>query len=238
MSIIYFNPRSPYGERLLSAVSDICVSIFQSPLPLRGATLPFLMRSSGSLFQSTLPLRGATCFNAGHADGAPNFNPRSPYGERHTAGIQSVEPVDFNPRSPYGERLYTIGTKQNQKKFQSTLPLRERPRWSSGRVAMRIFQSTLPLRGATTRVWFWMMKKAEFNPRPPYGERLLVFGRNINGSIFQSTLPLRGATNPPIPALWLPQFQSTLPLRGATGEEYFLKFSQEISIHAPLTGSD
>ena len=53
-------------------------------------------------FQSTLPLRGATCFDAGHADGAPNFN----------------------PRSPYGERLHVLFSGGNINGFQSTLPLR------------------------------------------------------------------------------------------------------------------
>ena len=55
-----------------------------------------------------------------------------------------------------------------------------------------------------------------FNPRSPYGER----------------------RNPPIPALWLPQFQSTLPLRGATIEGVNDDLPDLISIHAPLTGSD
>ena len=79
------------------------------------------------IFQSTLPLRGATSRPPKPGMSAGYFNPRSPYGERrpsgaHTdrvsgisihapltgsddsAGAQSTEPVDFNPRSPYGER--------------------------------------------------------------------------------------------------------------------------------------
>ena len=78
-----FNPHSPCGERLPRlniiapfhpisihtplAGSDIkslkslnVVAIFQSTLPLRGATLSLSTRSACSIFQSTLPLRGAT----------------------------------------------------------------------------------------------------------------------------------------------------------------------------------
>ena len=56
----YFNPRSPYGERL------------------ENYTLP----EATAEFQSTLPVRGATDRLAEDKLGAKNFNPRSPYGER------------------------------------------------------------------------------------------------------------------------------------------------------------
>ena len=55
-----------------------------------------------------------------------------------------------------------------------------------------------------------------FNPRSPYGERL---DGSTNGS---------GAL----------KFQSTLPLRGATYYKYQTLADINISIHAPLTGSD
>ena len=99
------------------------------------------------------------------------------------------------------------------------------------------FQSTLPLRGATSAACSssaWIE--------------------------FQSTLPLRGATNEACEAIVGDTFQSTLPLRGATGPSarsgpetrYFnprspcgerLDYDRgtrecEISIHAPLAGSD
>ena len=78
-----FNPRSPYGERLdclefcqllrrisihtplagsdsLILPSRVLVSIFQSTLPLRGATKSSPNCTPRFEFQSTLPLRGAT----------------------------------------------------------------------------------------------------------------------------------------------------------------------------------
>ena len=78
------------------------------------------------------------------------------------------------------------------------------------------FQSTLPLRGAT----YFLVSKWKI-------------------SKFQSTLPLRGATF----ALCcfsfkFAGFQSTLPLRGATKRALQEAGRTQISIHAPLTGSD
>ena len=59
----YFNPRSPYGERHFNVDLTADDGLFQSTLPLRGATFPSVARSLIVLgFQSTLPLRGATQF--------------------------------------------------------------------------------------------------------------------------------------------------------------------------------
>ena len=79
----YFNPHSPCGERHVDAMPHSWVDIFQSTLPLRGATrvrgdgttmlvisihtplagsdeLNVLHQPIKLQFQSTLPLRGAT----------------------------------------------------------------------------------------------------------------------------------------------------------------------------------
>ena len=56
---------------------------FQSTLPARGATLRGMcVLRNGFLFQSTLPARGATVFVRYIRFQLPNFNPRSPRGER------------------------------------------------------------------------------------------------------------------------------------------------------------
>ena len=78
------------------------------------------------------------------------------------------------------------------------------------------FQSTLPLRGATNCIGYGRLIFAHFNPRSPYGER-------------QKWDTMSGSDQ---------LFQSTLPLRGATPEDYFDTIIVDISIHAPLTGSD
>ena len=80
--IYNFNPRSPYGERLftsfmmsfpfisihapltgsdhIDAREEAGFTVFQSTLPLRGATVKCGGSKTTNLFQSTLPLRGAT----------------------------------------------------------------------------------------------------------------------------------------------------------------------------------
>ena len=55
--------------------------LFQSTLPLRGATEPEDILAMSEIFQSTLPLRGATDASRPSLD-ARNFNPHSPCGER------------------------------------------------------------------------------------------------------------------------------------------------------------
>ena len=101
--------------------------IFQSTLPARGATHIVLhVVQMPRPFQSTLPARGATAIQ--RADGrlrcisihapregsdcpahpperpVPDFNPRSPRGERPARLSGSTGRTNCNPRSPRGER--------------------------------------------------------------------------------------------------------------------------------------
>ena len=168
-----FNPRSPCGERLSSAcVHAIVLSYFNPRSPCGERHFVSGTHSTGALFQSTLPVWGATAWRgykserrgisihaprvgSDHrrvhpADDHADFNPRSPGGERrrsaagwcrqraisiHAPRVGSDRqrspshppPTYFNPRSPCGERrVYS------------------RPAWTG-----RIFQSTLPVWGAT-----------------------------------------------------------------------------------------
>ena len=144
-----FNPRSPYGERPPNCWPTAKRRLFQSTLPLRGATSAPTVIVRKQRFQSTLPLRGAT--------GAwIRFNPLD--GFQSTLPLRGATPVtvddlaahmDFNPRSPYGERPALIRCATNYRRFQSTLPLR----------------------GATCPGAPFSPPTCNFNPRSPYGER-------------------------------------------------------------------
>ena len=123
------------------------------------------------------------------------------------------------------------------------------------------FQSALPLRGAT----LYHLRKGQrsnFNPRSPCGERHRIDSGQPAIYIFQSALPLRGATYPIFDEAYREKlFQSALPLRGATAyagsdilnDELFQSALPlrgatahvvrglqrgNISIRAPLAGSD
>ena len=59
-----------------------------------------------------------------------DFNPRSPCGERRSAGRDLLSYAHFNPRSPCGERQLALKKYQEAQKFQSTLPVWGATKWS------------------------------------------------------------------------------------------------------------
>ena len=81
-AVVYFNPRSPCGERPLFVV----VTIYQLAISIHA-----LLAESDQ-------------FRAGCQPGRQNFNPRSPCGERRAYLRWDNGIADFNPRSPCGER--------------------------------------------------------------------------------------------------------------------------------------
>ena len=56
----YFNPRSLYRERRAKDLRKAMISVFQSTLPIQGATQCSDWCSQFNQFQSTLPIQGAT----------------------------------------------------------------------------------------------------------------------------------------------------------------------------------
>ena len=174
---IYFNPRSPCGERPQAyLMAAQLAELFQSTLPVWGATnagdiIPFycnisihaprvgsdatrLITSAGLLgFQSTLPVWGATGPepDQGHFLQISIHAPR--VGSDRLLHSRCRLHPDFNPRSPCGERPGRPPTCPGPLPFQSTLPV-----WGATSIRsrsqrmVRIFQSTLPVWGATHNV--------------------------------------------------------------------------------------
>ena len=56
----HFNPRSPCGERPCSSTKECSAWLFQSTLPVWGATKSGFLQARAKIFQSTLPVWGAT----------------------------------------------------------------------------------------------------------------------------------------------------------------------------------
>ena len=84
ISLSYFYPRSPYGERLgsfFNSPSSHSISI-HALLTESDYSLVTIIPSNFS-FLSTLSLRRATAPNHNPCSRSRNFYPRSPYGERH-----------------------------------------------------------------------------------------------------------------------------------------------------------
>ena len=168
-----FNPRSPCGERPIHNVgNNIPDDISIHALLAESDGGPCQDHRFHARFQSTLSLRRATLRRGTDVGKCPNFNPRSPCGERlqrpvkrprrqrfqstlslrraTTAGqVLTKTADDFNPRSPCGERLAGVDSTAEDAVFQSTLSLRRAtPTWGLSRRTSR-FQSTLSLRRAT-----------------------------------------------------------------------------------------
>ena len=107
---IHFNPRSPWGERRGSSARQAFSYYISIHAPRGGSDvlllLCFLVRLA---FQSTLPVGGATRnISATHVD-IPNFNPRSPWGERHRPAPLWGGAVIFQSTLPVGGATQTGG---------------------------------------------------------------------------------------------------------------------------------
>ena len=159
------------GATLIDLVAMI-FSTFQSTLPARGATSSdistvFILSISihapregsdntfasskhcPSTFQSTLPARGATFFPSG----------------------RYVIPPDFNPRSPRGERP----GRQEPSSKNETISIHAPREGSDVEVSRECFQKIIsihaPREGSDARHTGGDQGAAYFNPRSPRGER-------------------------------------------------------------------
>ncbi len=170
--------------------------VFQSTLPLRGATRlymflsddlcnfnprspcgerPFSPLSAAScsvVFQSTLPLRGATVRDLhGHSGRRISIHAPLAGSDPHQCP-RPTQGQDFNPRSPCGERLSVLVRAAQKSPFQSTLPLRGATVPARGPGAGDPISIHAPLAGSDDKhsLLFWI--PFYFNPRSPCGERL------------------------------------------------------------------
>ena len=104
----YFNPRSPHGERpprFSSASALISISIHA---PRTGSDVGVTLLPAPLVpFQSTLPARGATRYVFSRMFICMGFQSTLPArGATVNCSISVLSEKYFNPRSPHGERLY------------------------------------------------------------------------------------------------------------------------------------
>ena len=121
----YFNPRSPWGERLKT--TDIIRKRAQnfnprSPWGERLCLRPIFARKEKT-FQSTLPVGGATD-SVVYQIAVTGISIHAPRGGSDQLRMRkNNENRNFNPRSPWGERQTVCYTIVNKERFQSTLPV-------------------------------------------------------------------------------------------------------------------
>ncbi len=102
-----FNPRSPCGERPTDTPSREISSLFQSTLPVRGATPIDPAAEFCCTFQSTLPVRGATVEDSDRIARLIDISIHAPRAGSDCTRLGShLSALDFNPRSPCGERQH------------------------------------------------------------------------------------------------------------------------------------
>ena len=122
--------------------------------------------------------------------------------------------------------------------FQSTLPLRGAT-WDVPRyILSEDISIHAPLTGSDSHAFRLTSSSRNFNPRSPYGERLQGHENLPQIAEFQSTLPLRGATRIPGFCVQPRNISIHAPLTGSDGAILQDHRVALISIHAPLTGSD
>jgi len=118
-----FQSTLPVGGATAPEGSLMPTVSFQSTLPVGGATKRMTAERDAQVFQSTLPVGGATQRRTVRLRPTPNFNPRSPWGERRAKHPGQPGALYFNPRSPWGERLLIPRIRIVLTEFQSTLPV-------------------------------------------------------------------------------------------------------------------
>ena len=79
--------------------------------------------------------------------------------------------INFNPRSPWGERHFTIIYNISTIKFQSTLPVGGATIDSADFVIMSSISIHAPRGGSDSFSQFRTPVHIHFNPRSPWGER-------------------------------------------------------------------
>ena len=169
--------------------------------------------------------------------------------------------MHFNPRSPWGERPLRVGICWCVVGFQSTLPVGGATVSACMYGYKRNISIHAPRGGSDHILHGTLIGRINFNPRSPWGERLVVERAAPSEGKFQSTLPVGGATtllgrlrpshqdfNPRSPwgerrsgarvSVTNQVFQSTLPVGGATMGGKCSEYQCRISIHAPRGGSD
>ena len=165
VKILYFNPRSPHGERHRRARTPALAPCISIHAPRTGSD------------------RLAICLTPS----APHFNPRSPHGERlePQRGFHHVLLISIHaPRT--GSDLPPMQTCGISRIFQSTLPARGATEAQRPCCARADISIHAPRTGSDPIAILFSGGQEDFNPRSPHGERL---GGVIRCSIYSDFNP-------------------------------------------------
>ena len=200
--------------------SRVLVSIFQSTLPLRGATRVHVRDAVLDLDVISIhtPLAGSDFDHRFRCFRTCAISIHTPLAGSDIRRSRSISPKPISIHTPLAgsDRART-------------------DRWSRQRISIHT-----PLAGSD----FGFDSRAQcrwyFNPHSPCGERRAVYRQTApKPTEFQSTLPLRGATRRRrIPSPTSVNFNPHSPCGERPGRPVRRSVQYDISIHTPLAGSD
>ena len=97
-----FNPRSPWGERLALSLLTLCSMLFQSTLPVGGATCPISYKAVEDLISIHAPRGGSDWCPAGEAPHWRGFQSTLPVGGATGSGSPRFLDFQFQSTLPVG----------------------------------------------------------------------------------------------------------------------------------------
>ena len=169
-----FNPRSPCGERQPLETRGKETDPFQSSLPVWGATVYRSVIVSVYVISILAPRVGSDKRFYAVMKNSPNFNPRSPCGERLKEVTSVTVPVQFQSSLPvWGATVLNAFTGSVANHFNPRSPCGERPRFVLLRFSTQNFNPRSPC-GERRHGNICAFLDRHFNPRSPCGERQVM----------------------------------------------------------------
>ena len=213
---VYFNPRSPHGERpgrFVAAIYEFVISIHA---PRTGSDNQARAHARKGKISIHAPRTGSDPGNASRASRQKEFQSTLPArGATTTSCTTYRRTLHFNPRSPHGERLMTSHPSSVASGFQSTLPARGATISGTPYKQTSDISIHAPRTGSDPFSVPTCWNGTHFNPRSPHGERRWKTNDCFAVGKFQSTLPARGATRS---ALGITRKQADFNPRSPHGE--------------------
>ena len=213
-----FNPRSPWGERLVM----------------------YAVSQGARAISIHAPRGGSDRKPKAYPTYWVYFNPRSPWGERRRRGRQEEgRTADFNPRSPWGERPPYFPRPFLSPGFQSTLPVGGATmKIEVGKNLIRI-SIHAPRGGSDVIRYVFTRPTVLFQSTLPVGGATMSYAK-LRGKIRISIHAPRGGSDGNEPATMVvgKDFNPRSPW-GERPESLYVQYGfMGISIHAPRGGSD
>ena len=168
----HFNPRSPCGERLSGHQEALSLGVFQSTLPVWGATALYCTRDGGTMISIHAPRVGSDPVRPWtHGQSVPRFQSTLPVWGATNRNIYSPSFTIFQSTLPVWGATCAGRSPGISERFQSTLPVwGATPCWSMLYFSSRI-SIHAPRVGSDCRSRRRSWRAADFNPRSPCGER-------------------------------------------------------------------